>query len=210
MTTRPQSQKGVLGRGPAFWGVLVFLTTLAILGLAFTKALPSKSFMVLLLLIPIALTLVMFKAAYNQASSPDPSCVAKGEAQKRYIKRVVIATSAYLASFGLLMYADRQLEVSFAIKFALALLPGFAICGIFWAIGRLIVEERDEFLRMLIIRQALIATAFALGAASVWGFLESAEVVPHIDAYYWAVIWFGGLFFGALANRIQYGTWGAV
>ncbi|MEL7218917.1 MAG: hypothetical protein AAGK01_10860 [Pseudomonadota bacterium] len=209
MNTDTNKRSGVLGRGPLFWGVMVLITTAAIVFLGLSRALDSKATMLVLLCIPVALLLVMFRSAYKLADGKGESCIAQGEAQKRYIKRVAISTSAYLASFGLLMFADRQMELGFALKFSLALLPGFAICGVFWAIARLILEEKDEFLRMLTIRQALTASAFALSAASVWGFLESADVVPHIDAYYWAVAWFFGLFIGAAWNRIEYGTWGA-
>ena len=39
--------------------------------------------------------------------------------------------------------------------------------------------------------------------------LEAADLVMHVDAYWWPVAWFLGLFIGAVANRIEYGTWGA-
>lgn len=211
LSPKAQSRAGVLGRGPLFWGVLVFASTAIVLALAFTKAIESHSVMVLLTLIPCALAMVMFRAAYASAGRKDGNgCVPHGAAQQRYIKRTAVFTSLYLATFGLLMFADRQLEIGQTMKFGLALLPGFAIIGVFWAIGRLMVEEQDEFLRMLVVRQALVATAFALSVATVWGFLEAADLVIHLDAYYWAVAWFFGLFIGAVMNRVQYGTWGAV
>jgi hypothetical protein len=208
MTGQTQPHKGVLGRGPAFWGVMVFVTTALVLMLAFSRAIESEALLVMLTLIPCVLTMVMMRASY--VATGTEGCAPRGEAQQRYIKRTAIFTSLYLASFGLLMYADRQLEIGETMKFGLALLPGLAIIGVFWAIGRLMVEEPDEFLRMLVIRQSLIATGFAMCAASVWGFLESAGVVQHLDAYWWAVAWFFGLGIGAAANRIRYETWGAV
>jgi hypothetical protein len=72
------------------------------------------------------------------------------------------------------------------------------------------LEEQDEFMRMLIIRQSLIASALALSCASIWGFLEAADLVMHIDAYWFAIVWFFGLAVGSVFNRIQFGTWGAV
>jgi len=70
------------------------------------------------------------------------------------------------------------------------------------------VEEPDEFIRMLIVRQSLIATAVALSAASVWGFLEAYGVVGHVDSYWVVVLWFAGLGIGAAVNKLQYGTFG--
>jgi hypothetical protein len=188
---------------------MVFIST-ALTVLVATSGAIDRQISIVLAIIPVALAMVMFRAGYNVAGSHQNQSSSKGEAQQRYIKRTAIFTSLYLATFALLMFTDRELAISNEIKFALALLPGLAICGVFWAVGRLMIEETDEFLRMLVIRQALIATAVALSAATVWGFLESADLVIHIDAYYWAVAWFLGLFIGAVMNRIQYGTWGAV
>ena len=94
------------------------------------------------------------------------------------------------------------------LTIVLAVLPGLAIMGIFWSIARLMVEEQDEFIRMLIVRQSLIATGLALSVASVWGFLEAYGVAPHIDSYWVAVLWFFGLGVGAVANKVQYGAVG--
>lgn len=207
---RSRQSNGVLGRGPAFWAVMVFISTALVLMLAVSGAVEQKAALALLTAIPCALALVMFRAGYNAADGKGDGCAPTGSAQKRYIKRTAISTSLYLLTFALLMTAEREWEIAQPVKMALSVLPGLAIVGVFWAIARLIVEETDEFMRMLVVRQALIASGFALSAASVWGFMESADVVPHIDAYYWAVAFFIGLFIGAVANRIEHGTWGAV
>lgn len=132
----------------------------------------------------------------------------RSAAQGRYIKRTLVITFFYLASVAAASFLiDKQAPAS-ALTIILAILPGLAIAAIFWSIGRLIVEEQDEFVRMLIVRQSLIATGFALSLASVWGFLEAYGVAPHIDAYWVAILWFLGLAVGAVANKIQYGTFG--
>ncbi|MFU7526968.1 hypothetical protein [Qipengyuania sp. ASV99] len=162
----------------------------------------------LLLIVPALQIGALYKSAQNQASG-DGSCAPKNTAQKRYLKRVAISTSLYLATFALMELLDAGSAVPEAVRYIVAILPGLAVIGVFWAIGRLIIEEQDEFLRMLTIRQTLIATAISLSAASIWGFLEAADLVMHIDAYWYAVIWFFGVGVGAIANRIEYGTWGA-
>jgi hypothetical protein len=58
---------------------------------------------------------------------------------------------------------------------------------------------------MLMIRQTLWASGFALSLATLWGFLESFDLVGHVAAYYVAILWFGGLGLGALANRLTMG-----
>lgn len=194
-------------RSPWFWGGLMMGAFGVIAGLAMSGAIEGTVILILMML-PIGLTIPLIKAANRKADSV--SCFGKGEAQKRYIKRVAISTSFYLGLFALMTFTNAGGDPPLALRAFLAILPGLAIIGVFWAIGRLIVEEEDEFMRMLIVRQSLVATGFALSAASIWGFLEAADVVPHLDAYWVAIAWFFGLGLGAIMNRIQYGTWGAV
>ncbi|NMW32500.1 hypothetical protein HKD42_10545 [Altererythrobacter sp. RZ02] len=196
------------GHSPWFWAGLMLASYAIISALIVTKAIEQTPYLIFLILVPLGLTFPLMKAANRRVD--DGSCLGKGEAQKRYIKRVAVSTSAYLAAFALMTFATASGDPPIALRAFLAILPGLAIIGIFWAIGRLIVEEQDEFMRMLIVRQSLVATGFALSAASIWGFLEAADVVPHLDAYWVAVAWFAGLGLGAIMNRVQYGTWGAV
>ena len=163
----------------------------------------------ILTIVPIMTIVATFLALLNANRAGDGTCVQKGEAQRRYIKRIASFTSLYLATFAALTFLDEFGDVPVLLRYIVAALPGFAVIGMFWAVGRLIIEETDEFIRMLTVRQTLVASALALSAASVWGFLETAGLVFHLDAYWYAVIWFLGLFVGALANRIEYGTWGA-
>ncbi|MBV7258719.1 hypothetical protein KCG46_03905 [Erythrobacter sp. WH158] len=202
------AKNGFLGRGPLFWMGMMFISTIAVAVLAISGAVENKGAIMILLVAPASLMIAVYKAAQNQPM--DDNCVAKSTAQQRYIKRVAISTSLYLMTFALMTFLKDEVEVPLVAQYILAVLPGLAVCGIFWAVGRLIVEEEDEFLRMLTVRQTLIASALSLSAASVWGYLESADLVVHADAYWYAIIWFFGLGVGAVANRIQYGTWGAV
>jgi hypothetical protein len=52
------------------------------------------------------------------------------------------------------------------------------------------------------VRQTLWASGFALSFATIWGFLESFDLVAHVEAYYVAVLWFGGLGLGACVNKL--------
>ncbi len=209
MNAQPQTFRGFLGRGPLFWGSMTFVTTALIVALGLTEAIDNKAVLMILLIIPMAMVLALFRSVYLKNQHGDGECVPRGMAQARYIKRVAIFTSLYLATFAAMTFMDKEFAPPEVVRFLIALFPGLAISGIFWAIGRLIIEEQDEFLRMLTVRQTLIASAIALSAASIWGFLESADLVPHVDAYWFAVVWFFGLFVGAAINRIEHGTWGA-
>lgn len=134
--------------------------------------------------------------------------LAKFTAQRRYFLRLAVIMALYCAAIFVAVTLRKDAATPPALMAAVALVPGICIIGVFWAIGRLIVEEPDEFLRMLIIRQALIATAFALSLASIHGFLSQFQLVDRVDAYWVAVLWCFGLAVGQVINRIQYGTWG--
>ena len=188
----------------ALWAGLSMGTFGVVMALALSDAINTATTMILMI-IPAAL----FLRAMREASRK-PACGSSGEAQRRYIKRVFFFASLYLVVLALQVSFLRDSDPSMAVRAGLSVLPGLAILGIFWAIGRLILEEQDEFIRMLIVRQTLIATGFALGFATIWGFLETGEVVPHIPAYWFAVAFFGGQFIGAASNRITHGTWGSL
>ena len=130
----------------------------------------------------------------------------KNPAMRRYLRRLAISMTLYMAFlFIALRYVD---AVTGPVAYLLGALPGIAIIGVFWAVGRLLVEETDEYLRMLLVRQTLVATAFALSIATVWGFLENVKLVPHVDAFYIAILWFVGLGVGSLVNWLTIGDSG--
>ncbi|MFD2781132.1 hypothetical protein ACFS32_08445 [Novosphingobium pokkalii] len=91
-------------------------------------------------------------------------------ARRRYNRDILIASAVYGASLilGSFWFRDHPGNAG-VLAYAAALVPGLSIVAIFGVIGRYLVEEGDEYLRMLRIRQALIASAAALGLSTVWG-----------------------------------------
>lgn len=124
-------------------------------------------------------------------------------AQRRYNQSVLLASAGYGVSLiGGTMYFRDHPGSQDAAAYLCALVPAFCIVVIFVALGRYLMSERDEYLRMLMVRQALVASAVALTLATIWGFLESFGLAPHIDAYWVAVAWFGGLGLGSCVNKL--------
>jgi hypothetical protein len=120
-------------------------------------------------------------------------------AMRRYLLRLGISMGAYIVTLALALRLVGG-SVTGPPAYALALLPGISVAGIFWAVGRLLIEEKDEYLRMLLVRQTLVATGFTLSLATMWGFLENFHLVPHVDAFYIAILWFFGLGVGSGYN----------
>jgi len=123
-------------------------------------------------------------------------------AQRRYNRSVLLLSLAYaLILFGVITFFKNSSPTGLS-AYAAAILPALPIVGIFAVMGRYLADEQDEFVRMLTVRQTLYASAFALSIATIWGFLENFDLVGHIDAYYVAVLWFGGLGIGSCINKL--------
>ena len=134
--------------------------------------------------------------------------MARSIARRRYIWRMAASMGVYLVSLFVAELLIGRALVQGPLMWALAIVPGLAIMGSFYAIGRLILEQKDEFMRMLVVRQTLVATGFALSIATVWGFLENFDLVLHVDAYWVAILWFLGFGLGGYINKRTLGAWG--
>lgn len=127
-------------------------------------------------------------------------------AWKRYNIRVIWLSLLYAAFLVSAVYGFKHELLGGALAYIAAILPALPIIGIFAAIGRYLIEEQDEYVRMLMVRQTLWASGFALSLATIWGFLENFELAGHIDAFYIAVVWFFGLGIGAIINKLTLGA----
>ena len=121
-------------------------------------------------------------------------------AQRRYNRRVLLIGIAYAVLLFAAVYLLSRHLVAGPIAYVVGILPALAVSGFFWMMGRYLVEETDEYLRMLQIRQLLIATGIALTAATIWGFLEGFELVSHLVGFIWPVVWVVSLGIGACIN----------
>jgi hypothetical protein len=132
--------------------------------------------------------------------------MAWSRATKRYNWRVLWLSLVYVVLLLGAVYAFKHQLIGGPFAYAAAVAPALPIIGIFAAIGRYLVEEQDEYLRMLMVRQTLWASGFALSVATVWGFLENFDLVEHVDAYSVAIVWFAGLALGAAINKLTLGA----
>ena len=134
--------------------------------------------------------------------------VARTLAWKRYNWRVIWLSLAYAILLIAAVYTFKHRLVGNPLAYVVAVLPALPIIGIFGAIGRYLVDEEDEYVRMLMVRQTLWASGFTLSLATIWGFLDNFQLVGHIDGYWIVVVWYFGLAIGGLANKISVGESG--
>ncbi|TRD11245.1 hypothetical protein FGU71_04860 [Erythrobacter insulae] len=157
----------------------------------------------LLTLLPVALVTTSIATSFRKREKP-PS------ASHRYLGRMAIVMAFYLVTLFLAEHWIDNEGLIGPLALILALLPGLSFAGVVWIFGGLIVEEKDEFYRMLFVRQGLIATAISFTLAAVWGFLETYGQVEPVAAFWWPTIWCFGLGIGGVFNKIKYGTFGEI
>lgn len=130
----------------------------------------------------------------------------KSPAMRMYVIRLAILMTIYLLTLFGAVSAFKADLVSGPAAYALAVLPALPIIGVFWAVMRLLVEEPDEYVKMLLVRQILVATGFCLTIMTVWEFLQNFDLVPlGSNGFGAAFFWFVGLGVGALYNRLTLG-----
>src|SRR5437868_9822889 len=127
-------------------------------------------------------------------------------AWKHYNWRVIWLSLLYAAFHLPAVYGFKHQLVPHPVAYFVAILPALPIVGIFGAIGRYLVEEQDEYVRMLMVRQILWASAFTLSIATTWGFLDNFGLVNRVDGYWIVVLWYVGLGLGGLYNKLTLGA----
>ncbi|MDQ3140317.1 MAG: hypothetical protein M3Q15_06290 [Pseudomonadota bacterium] len=124
-------------------------------------------------------------------------------AQRAYIRRFIPLMLGYVLLLFAAVWLNRTMEPTGILAVALAVLPALPLIGVIWAMGRLVVEEKDEYQRSLTVRQFMIATGFMLAVTSIWGFLEGSGQVPDLPMYWAFIIWCAGLGVGSVVNEMR-------
>jgi hypothetical protein len=135
----------------------------------------------------------------------------RSPAIKRYTMRIAALMTFYLVALLGTSYLFKHDLIEGPAAYALAIVPALPVIGVFWAVMRLLIEEPDEFIKLLMVRQSLVATGFCLTVMTIWEFLQNFDLVPPGNGGFGAAFfWFMGLGVGALYNRMTVGTAGNV
>lgn len=129
-------------------------------------------------------------------------------ARRRYTWRLAAAMAAFLLTFALAEYGIGHGGATGATATLLALLPGCCVAAVFWALGRLLIEETDEFRRMLLTRELLIATGITMTVVTIWGFLAEYQILPYGHAFYPVWLFFFAQGIGGIINKLTFGSTG--
>lgn len=127
---------------------------------------------------------------------------------RRFLSRMASSMAALALSVVLAGYFIGNDLTNHPLVWVLAFAHGLAIIGFFYAIVMLLIEQKDEFIRTLVLRQLIFGTGVLFSFSAVWGFLEYFGLVEHIYPFYFSVSFFVGFGFGGLVNRLTHGAWG--
>ncbi len=179
--------------------VLVYVATLLGAVVASVAFSPRGIWLALTIAVPVLALLWMIRQwiRYHRAGG------GKSAAQRAYLRRFLPLMLAYALIFVGAVWLNKLMAPTGALAVALAILPAVPLVGVVWAMGRLLVEEKDEYQRSLTVRQFLVATGFMLVIACIWGFLEDFGQVPHLPMYWAFIIWCAGLGVGSLVNELK-------
>ena len=133
----------------------------------------------------------------------------RSDAIRRYVLRLAVLMVIYLVTLFVAVMLFRTNTLSGLPAYALALRPALPVIGVFWAVMRLLVEEKDEFIRMIHVRQCLFATGFCLSVVTVREFLQNFDLIQPGNGVFGVVFfWAIGLGLGAVYNRFTIGAAG--
>ena len=132
----------------------------------------------------------------------------RNPAYRTYFRRIALSAALYLVAIFAAVHLLHHRAPASPLAIAIALVPGLAVLAMILAIVRLLVELDDEYLRLLEVRKALIATALTLAVTSVWGLLEMFTAVPRLEVFWVFPLWCLGLVAGQIVNRVTMGTGG--
>lgn len=104
-------------------------------------------------------------------------------ADRRYLARFIPTMTAYVVIVLGVSWLFENRPPEGAIKYLIAVLPALPIVGIIVILGRYLIEQRDEFIRMRLVMVLLFAMGFTLSLCSIWGFLEIYAGVEHVNVF---------------------------
>ena len=134
---------------------------------------------ILIAMIVAVFTVMIFRAGERKAREQGNFSPAMG----RYNRRMLAASAVYVVGLFGAIWAHDNLGLNTAMAFLFALAPSVGVLMMVAAMGRLIVEETDEYLRHRYIRASLFGLGTLLTIATVWGFFEQFDLVPHAPSW---------------------------
>jgi hypothetical protein len=128
-------------------------------------------------------------------------CGLNSKAMRSYNRRVLVASLIYVVLLFSGIWIAAHYNPAASVRVVLAIAVAAPVIFIIRAMALLLKEETDEYLRMRLVEQSLIATGFLLTVGTLYGFLNAFDLVPRIEAYWVMPVWAVGLGVGRLFRK---------
>lgn len=179
--------------GLSYWAwAAVFLAAMAMAATANILGLVPGWARVWVMFAPLVLVPPMARAQLALLSDKGIS----SPALSRYSRNMLLAGGIYMVVFISAAHVYDRFDVGRAATIALALASIAPVMGMIWTMARYLREEQDEYLRNRAINAALFGLLLVLVLGSLWGFLETFGLLPHVWAWWVFPVWAIGLGIG--------------
>lgn len=118
-------------------------------------------------------------------------CRGNSAAERRYVARMLIAAGLCVLNALLAAFIFRTWHLKGFPAYPVAVLPALPILWALVETGRYLAEEKDEFVRNLLVQCLLGGIGGTLAVTTVWGYLEDFARAPRLDLIWvYAIFWF--------------------
>ena len=118
-------------------------------------------------------------------------CNSNSAVERRYVYRMWIAAGLCVACALVAAFTLRFTHWRGAPAYPVAVLPALPILWAIFETGRYINDEKDEFLRNVLVQCLLGGIGSCLGLTTVWGYLtDFAGARPMDGIWVYPIFWF--------------------
>lgn len=109
------------------------------------------------------------------------NCSVQNAAQRRYVIRSWVSAGLVLVLAVGAKLAFKLWSLDGAIAYSIAVLPSLPIVWMLIATGAYLTDEKDEFVRMVLVQCLLYGIGGTLAVTTMWAYLEDFVHAPRLD-----------------------------
>lgn len=132
-------------------------------------------------------------------------CAFSNPAIRRFMMRFLACMLAYAMTLVLSFWVFVRFHPTGILAWVLAVFPALAIVAQIVACGMYLAEEKDEFVRNVLVQSMIWGIGATLAVTTTWGFLEGFVHIRHLDPtlvypLFWALT---GISYGGIKMRYR-------
>ncbi len=131
-------------------------------------------------------------------------CGTKSAAMKVYERGVMKTMSMYVLIILGVAWTVRHHHPTGVVAYVLAVLPALPIMGMLAVMGVYLRDEKDEFLRWMMIQALLWATGVTLAVCTVIGFLQSFAAMRAPEMFWVFVLYWPAFGVARVILKLSY------